>query len=146
MLLLFGLLDGGRMTYFSSVLSGAAREAARVAAVEASWVGWSAPNCNTAGGPACPPSVTGAGSLYAHVVSGANRMVAGLGEVTDVHLRCDKRGDEPNATWTGVSCDQNDVGDVVSVRITFMFRPITPIVGNLMPSVVQTASASMVIH
>ena len=38
-LLLFGLLDVGRYVYMNSVLSQAAREGARVAAAEASWIG-----------------------------------------------------------------------------------------------------------
>ena len=39
LLLLFGLIDGGRYVYMSNVLSQAAREAARVGAAEASWIG-----------------------------------------------------------------------------------------------------------
>ncbi len=39
LLILFGLIDGGRFVFTDSVLSQAAREGARVGAVEAGWIG-----------------------------------------------------------------------------------------------------------
>ena len=39
LLLLFGLIDVGRLVYMNSVLSQAAREGTRLASVEASWMG-----------------------------------------------------------------------------------------------------------
>ena len=72
LMLLFGLIDGGRYVFMNNVQSQAAREGARVAAAEASWIGKTNlddPSCVgsealiTAAKPGahvCPAAVTGA--------------------------------------------------------------------------------------
>ena len=82
LLMLFGLIDGGRFVYENSVVSQAAREGARLATVEARWLGSSDPSCGAVGGPTCPATVTGPGSLQADVASAVNRMVAPFGSVS----------------------------------------------------------------
>ena len=49
LVMLFGIIDLGRYVYMNSTLSQAARESARVAAVEAYWMGKTAPACGTVG-------------------------------------------------------------------------------------------------
>src|SRR5207237_2092928 len=66
LLVLCGLFDAGRYVYMNSVLSQASREGARLAAVEASWVGSADPSCNSAGGPVCPAN---AAALQTDVVA-----------------------------------------------------------------------------
>src|ERR1700704_3168411 len=64
LLLLFGLIDGGRFVFTDSVMSQGAREGARVAAVEALWVGKT-----TADDPSC---VLTAGAINPTVNPGAH--------------------------------------------------------------------------
>jgi Flp pilus assembly protein TadG len=104
MLMFFGVVDGARLVYTNSQLAQAAREGARVAAVEASSLGSTVltdPSCATEseiastrpGGHVCPVDVT---ALKADVVSAVGRMAVALGmNVTG-----------PNTnTWVCVSCD-----------------------------------------
>jgi len=146
LLMVFGLLDVGRYVYMSSVLSQAAREGARVGAVEASWIESSDPACDTAGGPVCPADVVG---LAADAEAGANRMVAPFGQVGSLHLRCDAVGNAPTTAWTGISCppgNRSPVGNVVSVRVVMTYTPLTPIVSSLVNSLTMSGSATMVIN
>ena len=53
-LLLFGIVDAGRFVYMNSVLSQAAREGARLAAVEASWIGLERPELRRGRGTGVP--------------------------------------------------------------------------------------------
>jgi Flp pilus assembly protein TadG len=144
-LLLFGLIDGGRLVYQHSVLSQAAREGARLASVEASWIGSSDAGCGSAGGPVCPASAT---ALKSDVVVAANRMITPFATVTaaDVFLRCDPSGGTPTGNWTGTSCSSNAAGNVASVRVTGTFRPITPVISSIVGTVSMSASTSMVIN
>lgn len=145
--LLFGVVDAGRLLYMNSVLSQAAREGARVAAVEAYWVGSSDPSCGTAGGPVCPASVRGSSSLLTDVTAGANRMVAPFGQVSNVYLSCDAPGGAPSsASWTGTTCSQRTPGNVASVRVVLTFTPFTPVIGSIIGTVTLSGSATMVIN
>ena len=84
LLILFGVIDGARLIYTNSQLSQAAREGARVAAVEVGWVGSTEAACATPGeiattrpgGHVCPADTT---AFEADVVSAVNRMAVGLG-------------------------------------------------------------------
>ncbi len=144
LLIVFGLIDLGRFVMSDSILSQSAREGARLAAVEAQWVGLSEPGCNTSGGPICPASVA---ALANDVQVAANRMVNGLGgTVTSVYLSCDAPGAEPAGLWTGSSCVSRGQGNVVSVRVVFTYRPITPVIGSLIGSVERHGAATMVIN
>ncbi len=150
--ILFGAIDVGRFVFTDSVLSQAAREGARLGAVEANWIHKGVASdpqydasCGTAGGPVCPPDVA---TLQSDIQTAANRMVAGIGgTVTNVYVSCDPPGGAPtSATWTGVSCVSNGQGNVLSVRLVYTYNPITPIVGQMIGPVTRTASASMVIN
>jgi TadE-like protein len=127
LLILLGLFDVGRYVYMNSVLSQAARDGARVAAVEAGWIGSSDAGCGSAGGPVCPPTVTGATSLLTDVTAAVNRMVAPFGPVpsTHVYISCDATT-PPTGAWTIQSCNSTSNGSLVSVRVVLTFNPITP--------------------
>jgi Flp pilus assembly protein TadG len=148
-LLLFAVLDGGRLIYLNSVVSQAAREAARVAAVEASWIGSTDLACGTTGGPVCPAGIaTGSPSLKADALAAANRMTAPFGSISGGHIyiSCDQQGSAPTGAWTGVSCANASTNNVVSVRVELQFAPLTPIIGQLIGSPVLSGSATMVVN
>jgi hypothetical protein len=162
---LFGLFDGGRLVYANSVVSQAAREGARLAATEAGWVGLSSGACVPAetdidtanpGAHICPPTVA---ALKADVVRAVNRMTAGVGSISAVHISCNS-GDEvdpaPSGDWTdssggngcadGLGNGLGAAGDVVSVRIEHTFSPVTPIISSIVGSIDLSGSATMVIN
>jgi hypothetical protein len=149
LVMFFGLIDVGRLVYMNSTLSQAAREGARLAAVEASWIGKSAtwPSCGQPGGPVCP---TDADELRDHVVAAANRMVKPFGTVTTgaVSLRCDPVGSPPSGNWADAraTCVGSQIGEIVSVRVQLTFTPITPIAGSVIGSVTTSGFATMVIN
>ena len=144
-LCLFGLIDGGRLVYQHSVLSQAAREGARLASVEASWIGATDTGCGSVNGPVCPAS---AAAMKTDIISAANRMNAPFAVVTgaDVFVRCDPSGGTPTGNWTGTSCTSNGSGNVASVRVTGTFQPITPVISQIVGTVSMSASTSMVIN
>ena len=146
LLLVFGLIDVGRFVYTGSVLSQAAREGARVGSVEASWMGSNLLTCGQPGGPVCPADAT---ALAADVKAAANRMVAGVGTISQVFVSCDTPGNAPTGTWTtrppcAASADAS--GDLISVRVVFRYDPITPVIGQLIGQITRSASATMVIN
>jgi hypothetical protein len=143
---LLGLVDGGRFVYASNTLSQAAREGARTASVQASWVGSADPGCGTPSGPVCPPAVSGSNGLEANVLATTNRMVSGMGRITTVYVSCDAFGQQPTTALTSSSCTHRSPGDVVTVQVVFTFVPFTPVIGQLVPTVTRTASASMTIN
>ena len=147
-LVLFGLIDVGRLVYANSVLSQAAREVVRVGAVEAGWIGNpnNDPSCNQPGGPVCAAT---AEALQSDVATAANRMVAGTGTITNVYVSCTAPGSAPTGAWTTGGCDpsngQNTTGYLISVRVVFIFTPITPVIAQLVQTVTLSGSATMVI-
>lgn len=151
LLIVFGIVDVGRYVYMNSVLSQAAREGARVASVEAYWIGSSDPKCGTAKGPVCPPAVTGAtGSLQADVTAAANRMVAPFGAVKDVYFSCQPAaGAAPPAGWTNTDCaagNRTPTTDAVWVRVDLTFTPLTPVISQIIGTITTSGSATMAIN
>lgn len=145
LLVLCGLFDGARLVYMNSVLSQAAREAARVTSVEAGWVGSSDPSCNTDGGPVCPASFI---ALLADANAAANRMVTPFAAipVTSTFMSCDPSGGTPpGGTWTTQGCNTSSTGSLASVRVVMTYTTITPLVAQLVPSINLSGSATMVI-
>jgi hypothetical protein len=144
LLLIFGIIDLGRFVITDHILSQAAREAARQAAVEASWVGSTSTSCGKVEGPVCPADVT---TLRNDAIAAANRMVAGLGgSITDLNISCDSPGNEPTGLWTGNSCNSKTSGNEVSIRVVYLYQPITPVIGALVGNVVRHGAATMVIN
>ena len=144
LLMLFGLIDVGRLVYLNSTLSQAAREGARLGSVEASWLGGTDPACGAAGGPVCPANVA---VLRTHVTEAANRMITPFGAVENVYTRCDAAtATPPTGEWTTTTCSDRAPGDRVSVRVTYTFTAITPVISNLLGARAISASATMVIN
>ena len=161
LVVLFGLLDVGRYVYMNSVLSQAAREGARLAAAEASWIGKTTtddPSCvasaalitaSNPGAHVCPAAVTGAtNSLQADITAAANRMVAGFGAVEHVYFSCQPAGTVPPADWTNTDCaagNRTPSKNVAWVRVDLTYTPLTPVIGQNWTFTVS-GSATMVIN
>jgi Flp pilus assembly protein TadG len=148
LLLLFGMVDAGRYVYMNSVLSQAAREGARLAAVEASWLGnpTGDASCNQPGGPVCPANLA---ALATDATVAANRMVAPFGSVKNLYISCNPAGSAPSGAWTsGTACTTNTgaTGNIVSVRVTLTFTPLTPVIAQLIGAITTSGSATMVIN
>lgn len=147
LLMLFGLLDAGRYVYMNSVLSQAAREGARLAAVEAYWIGSPDSSCGATGGPVCPANEL---AFKADILAAANRMVAPFGSISSSKLffSCDPVGHVYTAGWTTTSCPASNRGfrsNVVSVRVELTFTPITPVLSGI-GTITTSGSAAMVIN
>jgi Flp pilus assembly protein TadG len=144
LLLIFGVIDGGRYVYVNSTLSNAAREGARLGSVEASWRGSTDPSCGKAGGPVCPASNA---VLIQHITAAANRQMAPFGSVNNVYLQCvGATGTPPTGLWTGATCASNASGGFLSIRVTFTWNAMTPMVGNIMGDITSSASATVFIN
>jgi len=143
LLILFALIDMGRYVYLNSTLSQAAREGARVAAVEAYWMGKTDPSCGSAAGPICPANVN---ALRTDVLAGANRMMEPFGTIanTDLFTSCDAAA-APNPVTTQ-TCSSQVIGGLASVRVTGVYRPLTPLISSIFPTIPTQASATMVIN
>jgi Flp pilus assembly protein TadG len=143
-LLLFAVVDGGRYIYLNSTLSNAAREGARLGSVEASWRGSSDPSCGATAGPVCPANDT---QLINHITAAANRQMAPFGTVSNVYLSCtSSSGTPPTGAWTGASCGDPNSGSQLSVRVTYTWRAITPIIGNVMGQINTAGSSTVIIN
>jgi Flp pilus assembly protein TadG len=149
LLVLLGLIDMGRAVYTNNTLSQAAREATRLAAAQASWVGKTTGDdatCNAAAGPVCPADVA---TLKTNVDAAANRMAVGLGVLpgSQIYMQCNASGSAaPTGAWTGSTCTSRSSGSQVSVRIAYTHTMLTPIVGQIVNNLSMSASATMVIN
>ena len=144
LLMLFGLIDGARYVFVSNALSNAAREGARKASVEASWIQKANTSCGTIGGPVCPAD---AATLKAHVLTAANQEMAPFGSVTNLYISCDD-STPPTGQWTsGTACTSGTTsGQLVSVRVTYAWSAFTPIVSSIMGNITASGSTTMTIN
>ena len=146
LLLIFGIVDLGRFVYMNSTVSQAAREATRVASVEASWIGSSRADCNQPAGPVCPANLA---AFRADVLAAANREMAPFGSIAavDLYTSCGTSAPTPVTTSTcGAAAADRAPGNLVAVRTVMNFRPITPIISSIVSSVITSGSATMVIN
>jgi Flp pilus assembly protein TadG len=141
--LLFSIVDAGRYVFVNSALSNAAREGARLGSVEASWVGSSDPSCGGAAGPVCPNNDT---QLRNHITTAANRQMAPFGQVGNLYVNCTASTTPPSGAWTTTTCANNTPGSLLSVRVTYSWRAITPIIGNVLGTINTQASSSVLIN
>jgi hypothetical protein len=156
LLILFGLIDGGRYVFMNNALSQAAREGARVAAAEARWIG------NPTGDPGCVASEAGITAinpgahvcpvnvvaLKDHITAAANRMVAPFGSVKNVAINCQPVGTPPAANWVDTGCpaaNRTASKSAVWVRVELTFIPITPVIGQAW-TMTTSGSATMVVN
>jgi len=145
LLLIFGLIDVGRLVYMNSTMSQAAREATRVAAVEASWIGSTRSDCNQLAGPVCPANVA---AFRADVLAAANRMMAPFGPIADADLytSCETAAPTPVTTTTCNYDADTSADQFASVRTELIFRPLTPVISSFFSSITTSGSATMVIN
>ncbi len=145
LLVFFGVIDGGRAVYMHTVLSDASREGARVAAVEAAWIGSTDPACNKYGGPVCPSSVA---ALKADVVAAVNRRVVPFGPIAAarVYVSCHAQGSAPTGSWTTQSCNSSAPNNAVSVRVELQYTALTPVIGQMLPPFWMSGSTTMIIN
>jgi Flp pilus assembly protein TadG len=142
--LLFAVIDGGRYVYLNSTLSNAAREGARLGSVEASWRGSADASCGATAGPVCPATDA---VLMAHITAAANRQMAPFGAVTGIFLSCVASTDAPpSGAWTGSACTANTAAGRISVRVTYVWRAITPFISSAMGAITTTASTTVTIN
>lgn len=165
MLIVFGLVDVGRLVYTNATLSQAAREGARLAAAEANWIGSTHPACVsdasgiTAARPGAHVCPTDISAYKSHVEDAVQRMTVAVGPITSVHISCnDGSADDPapSGEWTegsgGNACHDglgNAVsgrGELVSVRIEYTYEPFTPLASSLLDSIPLSAAATMIIN
>ena len=151
LLMVVGMVDMGRFVFGHSALSQAAREGARVGAVEAYWIGRGDPvsptydaSCNQPGGPVCPADLA---ALRADVLAATNRMLTPFGPIVaaDLYTSCDASA-APTGSWTSQTCNSRNPGALMSVRVVLRFQAITPIIRQLFTSITEVASATMVIN
>jgi TadE-like protein len=112
--LLFGLIEGARFVYTNNALSNAAREGARVASVEAGWIGQSGNGCNAPGGPTCPATL---GAFTANVVTAAN------GEM----VATDPLGTSAPDQLTVTCSSPCAAGGTVTVSVTYHYVLLLPV-------------------
>ena len=150
LLMMFGLIDVGRFVYQTSTLSQAAREGARLGSVEASYrhdpPKPDDPACGTSGGPVCPADDA---ALLSHISAAANRMMSPFGTVSNTYMSCvlaPPAGTTPTGAWTDTTCSNHAPGNVISVRVTAQFTPITPIISSLFGTRTLSGSAAMTIN
>lgn len=168
LLVVVGVFDAGRAVYTNSTLSQAAREGARLGAVEAGSVGLDSgddPACvatpagitsSNPGARVCPPSVA---SMKTDVVDAVNRMTVSLGDVSVVYFSCNAgTGADPLPTgeWTeasgGNGCEDlggsslGASGEYISVRVVHTYQPLTPIFGTILGPITLSGSATMIVN
>lgn len=159
-LCLLGVVDMGRFVYTANVLSQAAREAARLAAVEAGYIGSTDVGCGAItsarpGAHVCPADYN---ALKSDALQAAQDTYVRLGgsilggtiKPSTFYMSCDAPDGQPKtrAAWIPPAvhnCDANTTGNVVSVFIDHTYSPLTPIIGNFITPALSGA-ATMVIN
>ncbi|MEX1334016.1 MAG: TadE family protein [Candidatus Limnocylindrales bacterium] len=165
LLMVFGLIDVGRLVYTNATLSQAAREGARLAAAEARWIGSNHPACVadatgiTAARPGahvCPVDIA---AFKSHVAEAVERMTVAVGPIASVYVSCNDGSVSdpvPSGRWTeasgGNGCDDglgnpvSSQGELVSVRLEYTYDLFTPVVSSIIPSTLLSGSATMIIN
>lgn len=122
-LLFFGIIDGARLVFTYNAVGQAAREGARLAAVQAAYIGKSGATCTE---PVCPATT---GALHANVLAASNGelFMGGPLATGQLQITCTAFGSAPTGSWTGDDCASGNVsGNVVSVRVSLPFTPLIP--------------------
>lgn len=126
-IILVGLFDLGRGVFNYNTLSQASREGARLASVQANWIGETGTDCTA---PVCPVNVA---AMKADVVTMVNERASGLGTITDAQVKvfCGSAPQPDNSSWSDGGCGGGTAtGDVVTVRVEFTFIPMINL-GNI---------------
>jgi Flp pilus assembly protein TadG len=136
--LVFALVDAARMMYAYNTISLSAREGARIASVQASYIGEDI-GCTAV---ACPAT---AADLKANVTTGVNRFLIGMDAVpaSSVRLSCT---DFYLASSAADCAADNDQGNSVTVSVDYPFAPIAPLIAQILKPITITSSATMTIQ
>jgi len=125
LLLVFGLIDGGRLIYTLNTVSNAARDAARVAIVnQTSETDVDTDTCDTTSATAGPKGCA--------VQSG---IALGLAK-SDVDVSYRDPTDTANCATVAIGC-------IAVVTVTGTYQPITPVIGQLIGTVSLTSTTKM---
>lgn len=122
LLIVLAVFDSGKGVYSYNTVSQAAREGARLASVEVTWLGASGGSCTA---PVCPATTA---ALRTDVVTAVNRMTVGLGSISsaNVFIHCHAPGTNTPVTvssWNDCS-SSNTIGNIVTVRVAYTYQPI----------------------
>jgi hypothetical protein len=134
-LLLFAIIEGGRFVFFYEVLNNATREGARYAIIHGSNAADGCPSGPMDGGNPCDPS----GAKVKTAVVNAAFRIANTGQFDSLEAYwCPTSGTKP---CPGSEL-YNDRGNPVTVRATFTYRAIMP----LLPPIQITSESTLVIN
>jgi Flp pilus assembly protein TadG len=122
LLLVFGIIDAGRLIYTYNTVANAARNGARVAIV----------NQSTSGTATCDTTAVTAYAVGCAISSGI-----GLG-LTGANVSVAYR--DPTDTTT---CTVLSIGCIAVVDVTGQFQPLTPVIGQLIGPVSLTSRAKI---
>jgi Flp pilus assembly protein TadG len=142
-LLLFGVFDLGRAVYAYNTIANAARQGARVADVNQ----LNPPNSNTACNENMPVEnqTTPDWSIKACAAHAAVSLGLQPGNVTVTY--------GPPSTGPTLSCPNSptttsplSVGCIATVTVTYSWTPITPVIGNIIGSIIVTSTSQIPIE
>jgi TadE-like protein len=127
--MLFGLIEGARLIYTNNMLSNAAREGARTAAVQAGWIGQSGNGCNSLEGQVCPSQA----AFGADVLAAANGELIGATPLTasNVTVTCGLVPPSAAACTPGTN---------LTVAVTYTYVPLLPGLGKATIHLAATSS------
>jgi Flp pilus assembly protein TadG len=123
LLLIFGIIDAGRLIYAYNTVSNSARNAARVAIV----------NQSTAGTDTCDTLSATAWSTGCAIQSGV-----GLG-ITPTDVNVVYR----DPTDTAACPSPPTIGCLAVVKVTGRFQPLTPVIGQLIGPIALTSTSKV---
>lgn len=125
LLIIFGIVDAGRLIYTYNTVSSAARDGARVAIV----------NQSTSGTDTCDTTSATAWSIGCAIESGIGLDLQSSDIVVEYR----------NPTDTA-ACATPIIGCIASVAVTGTYRPLTPVIGQLIGDVPVTSTTKMPIE
>lgn len=136
LILLFGIIEGGRFVFFYEVLNGATREGARYAIIHGSNAADGCPSGPMPGGaPSCDP----AGDNVRRAIREAAFDLASTGDFSSLDVFwCPAAGPKP--------CPGSELtnarGNPVTVRVAYVYSPVMP----LLPPITVSAESTLVIN
>ena len=138
LVVVFGVVDFGRAVFNYNTLAEAAREGARVASVQADWIGESGV-CRLSDG--CPANT---GIFRARVEEAVRAHSIGLGTVpsADILITCFL----PDGSGASTDCAaSNDAGGTVRVEVRFPYTLFRPIAAQFVGPIDLRAQTTMTI-
>jgi Flp pilus assembly protein TadG len=133
-LIVGGLIEGGHLVYAYNSVAQSAREAARLASVEAPYIGKASP----CGAPVCPTAST----FPTDVRNAANRMNPGV-TISKVTITCTlANGSGASAGCATAASRAAGKDNWVTVTIDSLVAPLTPVMSVPYPSGITVSATS----